>query len=78
VSARYWVLASDELMNSDPQWPEGLRPVRMAEEPPPGPGMNWWLFEDDTASPSLEGQKVELSFGTGGAGGAEFGRRMVG
>ena len=25
VSARYWVLVSDQLMASDPQWPDGLR-----------------------------------------------------
>ena len=43
-----WVLASEELMDSGPAWPDGLRPVErgaMRE-----PGMRWWLFEDDTAA----------------------------
>jgi hypothetical protein len=75
VSARYHVLVSDELMASDPQWPDGLRPVEQ-EPADPGryPGMHWWLFEDDSASESLNGKQVELSFGQGGA---AYGRRMV-
>ncbi len=76
MSARYYVLASDELMASSLQWPDGLRPV---EQEPAGlgryPGMHWWLFEDDGASPSLDGKRVELSFSQGGA---AYGRRVVG
>jgi len=76
VSARYYVLVSDHLMVLDLQWPEGLRPVERA---PAGPeashGMHRWLFEDDGASPSLEGHLVELTFSDGGA---SYGRRMVG
>ena len=62
MSARYWVLVSDELMATDPPWPEGLRPVkRMAESDQPS-DMHWWLFEDDTAPATLEGKRVELTF----------------
>jgi hypothetical protein len=76
MAARYWVLASDELIGSDPQWPEGLRVIRRDDSAPPPDGeKHWYLFEDDTASPSLDGKKVELSFGQGGA---AYGRRMVG
>jgi len=75
MSARYWVLCSHELMDSDPQWPDGLRPVKQAEDGPGPPGSAWWLFEDDGASESLNGKRVELSFGQGGA---AYGRRMVG
>lgn len=60
MSARYWVLASDELMDSNPQWPDGLR----VAEPGPykEPGMRWWLFEDDGAPATLQGKAVELTF----------------
>jgi hypothetical protein len=63
MSARYHVLAADELMASGPPWPEGLRPVEQ-EPTDPGryPGMHWWLFEDDGAPASLEGKQVELTF----------------
>lgn len=76
MSARYHVLVSDELMASGPEWPEGLRPIEQ-EPTDPGrhPGMHWWLFDDDTASPSLDGKRVELSFGEGGV---PYGRRMIG
>jgi hypothetical protein len=65
VSARYWVLIADELMDSDPQWPDGLR---IAEPGPlqrpwsPDPHARWWLLEDDGAPASLEGKLVELIF----------------
>ena len=59
MSAVYWVLASDELMDSDPLWPAFLRPV----EPGPyeHPGMRWWKFEDDEAPESLNGKRIELT-----------------
>lgn len=60
MSVRYWVLVSDELMASDPQWPEGLRPVERGGTEQPG--MHWWRFEDDGAPASLEGKQVELTF----------------
>lgn len=69
MSARYWVFAADQLMESDPQWPDGLRPVerlpQMAgglDEDPDYPGAHWWLFEDDGAPATLEGKRVELTF----------------
>jgi len=63
VTARYHVLASDELMaTAGLQWPEGLRPVGQ-EGPGPYPGMHWWLLEDDGAEPELDGQRVELVLG---------------
>lgn len=63
MTARYWVLASDELMRSDPQWPDGLRvtgETAFALEP----GMSWYRFEDDNALPSYENREVELTFRT--------------
>lgn len=59
MTVRYWVLASDELMGSNPQWPAFLRPIE------PGnyeqPGMRWWLFEDDEAPAELDGKRIELA-----------------
>jgi hypothetical protein len=63
MSVRYWVLMSHELMNSGPRWPDGLRPVRQAEDGPgPSPDCAWWLLEDDGAPATLEGRRVELTF----------------
>ena len=59
MSAHYWVMASDELMDADPQWPAMLRPVGRG-----GAifhGMHWWLFEDDDAPEDLDGKEVELN-----------------
>lgn len=70
MSARYWVLCDDELMDSGPQWPDGLRPVEPAYRlaPPPSPGMRWWLFEDDGAPATLEGKCAGLMFVRSGNG----------
>ena len=68
MSARYWVLCSDELMNSDPQWPQGLRPLKADEGLPPDDHSRWWLFEDDSAPASLQGKRVELTFTRNGDG----------
>jgi hypothetical protein len=65
MSVRYWVLVSDELMDSDPQWPEGLRVVEAG--PHDVAGMRWRKFEDDGAPASLEGRCVELTFTRSGA-----------
>lgn len=66
MAARYWVLISDELMDSGPQWPDGLRVIEPGpyEQAPPGqpPVMRWWLLEDDGAPASLAGKHVELTF----------------
>jgi hypothetical protein len=58
VSARYWVLVSDELMASLPLWLDGFRPVK--EGNVETPGMTWHLFEDDDAPEGLEGKRVEV------------------
>lgn len=69
VSVRYWVFIADQLMDSDPQWPDGLRPVECLPEmegrlgyDPAYPGAHWWLLEDDGAPATLEGKRVELTF----------------
>ena len=62
MSAQYWVPVSDELMRSGPRWPDGLRPVQLDDRHSPGPGMRWWLFEDDGAGPELDEEDVELVF----------------
>lgn len=64
MSARYWVLISEELMASDPQWPASLRPIQEGEAPSPqNPGMRWWLLEDDDAAAELGGKRVDLTLG---------------
>jgi len=72
VSARYWVLVSDELMHRGLGLPDGLRVVEPGpcEQPPPAvhPVSHWWLFEDDGAPASLEGKQVELTFVRSGDG----------
>lgn len=61
MAARYWVLVSDELMDSDPRWPEGFRPVERGSTVWLEPGVRWWLFEDDDAPPGLDGKPVEVT-----------------
>lgn len=69
MSVRYWVLCSRELMDSHPQWPDGLRPVHQATDGPgPSPDCAWWLFEDDGAPATLAGKRVELTFTRSGTG----------
>jgi hypothetical protein len=72
VSARYWVLVSDELMANDPQWPDGLRVIEPGPYEPPALGQppvsRWWLFEDGGAPATLAGKRVELTFVRSGDG----------
>lgn len=70
MSARYWVLCADEVMNSvEQQWPDGLRPIELNPvSPPDAPEAHWWLLEDDGAPASLEGKQVELTFVRSGGG----------
>ena len=72
MSARYWVLISDELVHQGMEWPHGLRAIEPGpyEQPPPGqpPVSRWWLLEDDGAPASLEGKQVELTFTRSGGG----------
>jgi len=73
MAARYWVLMSDELMESpDLRWPDGLRPVRPDDGVPPDAHSRWWLLEDDGAPATLEGKRVELTFTRSG------GKAMIG
>jgi hypothetical protein len=58
VSARYWVLVSDELMGSLPLGLDGFRPVQEGDAD--GFGAHWHLFEDDSAPEELEGKRVEV------------------
>ncbi|MGH3190010.1 MAG: hypothetical protein ACRDOL_22645 [Streptosporangiaceae bacterium] len=62
MSARYWVLVSDELMAQvgAPQWPEGLRVIEAG--PYDETGARWCKVEDDGAPATLEGKRVELTF----------------
>ena len=68
MSVRYWTEVSDYLAGavrgvglSAPtyNWPACLRPVWRGSQA--SRGTHWWLFEDDDASPELEGKLVELS-----------------
>jgi hypothetical protein len=67
MSARYWVLCSDELMSEGVSlWPAFMRPVRRDDSSvPPDNHSHWWLFEDDEAPAELDGKKVELIIATG-------------
>jgi hypothetical protein len=72
VSARYWVLVTDELFASEyTTWPPGMVPVldladrklfygqgTPAHELAP---MHWQLFSDDAADQELEGHKVSIT-----------------
>lgn len=60
MGIRYHVLVNDLLMDENPQWPEGFRPVE--RESAGHPGTHWWLFEDDNAPAELEGKRVEVHF----------------
>jgi len=63
MSVRYWSLFSDELMQGELRWPDGLRPVRQGEaESSIVCDSHWWLLEDDGAPATLEGKRVELTF----------------
>jgi hypothetical protein len=72
VSARYWVLVSDELMNAGLDLPDGLRVIEPGPYEPPAFGQHpvsrWRLFEDDGAPATLEGKRVELTFVRSGDG----------
>lgn len=63
MSARYHVLASDDLMATDGlMWPACLRPIEQEPtDPEKHPGMHWWLMEDDDADPYWEGKRIELT-----------------
>lgn len=76
MSARYWVLVSDDLADEyDPErLPEGFRFTGMtAPALPPGAlgspaAASWRQVEDDGAGPELEGRQVEVVLGRRPAG----------
>lgn len=64
MSARYWVLCSDELMQAQqPMWPPGFSPLHSRNDATSTgqPGFSWWLFDDADAPDELAGRKVELT-----------------
>lgn len=59
MAARYYVLVSEELLDSVPPWEAlGLHLIEQGalQEPP----MRWCVFDDDNAPAELTGKKVEL------------------
>lgn len=62
MTARYYVLAADELMDSGLQPPAGFRFVEQVCAEPGQPGVHWWLAEDDGAPESLNGKRIEPLF----------------
>lgn len=74
MSATYWVLVADELLETmDPSLlPEGLR-LAMPLSPLPDysyigepPDSHWQRFTDDGAPEELDGKRVELTLGRQG------------
>jgi hypothetical protein len=62
MSATYWVLISDELMEAGLRWPDGMRITGEPEQDRPwNPGAQWYLVKDDHAPAELNGHRVELT-----------------
>ena len=60
MSARYYVLVRQELLDADTPWEDaGLHLVETGGFTEPG--ARWCLFEDDNAPEELNGKKVELT-----------------
>jgi hypothetical protein len=84
MTARYWVLVSDELVAARMQLPHGLRDTGtyrsehsegyLPQEPP---GTGWHLIEDDDAPADLDGRIVELVFRSEGGTPVLAGREVV-
>jgi hypothetical protein len=61
VTARYWVLATRELLHAGPRWEDaGLRQVGFGGWQ--DRHTRWVLIEDPGAPPELDGKEVELTF----------------
>lgn len=63
MSARYWVLVSDELLHgsTEESWARlGLRLADIGISLMQAPGETWCLVDDDAADPALDGRQVEL------------------
>ena len=79
MSATYWVLVSDELLETmDPSLlPDGLRLNEPVSPEPADPGnwysetSHWHRFTDDGAPEELDGKRVELILGRRGREGAK-------
>lgn len=80
MSARYYVLVSQELLDSGAPWETaGLHLVEQGSFTEPG--MRWCLFADDGAPEELNGKKVDLTLeAVGGVPGSAriTDRRVVG
>jgi hypothetical protein len=77
MAARYYVLVSRELLNTeDPVfWEEaGLHLLAWGDVNDPGP--SWCLFDDDNAPSELTGKKVELTI-TQTADGVQVSRQVI-
>lgn len=60
MTASYWVLVSEKLLDSDPMFEEAG--LHLAERGPlERPGMRWCKFTDDNADATLEGRQVNLA-----------------
>lgn len=72
MSATYWVLVADELLDSMRPFllPDGIRladPIGPEPGDPPGAySAHWHRFADDNAPGELEGRQVELVLGRRG------------
>jgi catechol 2,3-dioxygenase-like lactoylglutathione lyase family enzyme len=77
VSARYYVLVSQDLLDDPPDW--GVLGLRLVEQGGfTEPGMRWCLFEDDGAPGELDGCRVELTLTSDGTpGGTRITERNV-
>jgi hypothetical protein len=63
MSATYWVLISDDLVEEVPDWGvAGLDLIKPDDGLPPPGGARWWQVRDELADPALEGRRVELIF----------------
>jgi len=76
MTARYWVLASDELIETmDPSLlPDGIRLTGIRADWDPAAHLlersHWYLVTDDEAPNDLDGRQVELVLGRRGREGA--------
>lgn len=61
MAARYYVLVSQELLVSSPDWAAaGLTLVEQCPRSPSEPEMRWCVFDDPGAAPELDGKRVEV------------------
>lgn len=63
MSASYWMLVADELLDSETEW-EGAGLHLIERGGVNFPGQRWCKFLDDNAPPELEGKEIEPVFST--------------